>query len=83
MITTAAAPLTGLRTLGATTDLVTAARFHGIGRQHAYALNLSGQLPFPTHRIGERWSVRTSELARSLGIDPRWLLADDEPAPEA
>jgi hypothetical protein len=81
LLSTTSPGLRDLRALPAVIDLPTAAPFHRLSRPAVYSLAQRGELPFPAHRVGGRWHVRTAELAASLGIEPRWLLADDEPAP--
>lgn len=76
---TSAAPirrstLADLRTLPPTISLPTAARFFRLSRAQAYALNLAGEFPCQVLRIGERFHVRTADLARALGVDPAELL---------
>lgn len=71
-----AAPMTQaeLRALAAeqtTTDLPTAARAWGIGKDTAYAMFHAGTLPFPAHQLGRAIRVPTQPLVR--------LLLGDEP----
>ena len=64
-----------LRTLPPTLSLPTAGRFGwGLSRAASYALNAHGDFPCPVQRIGERFHVRTADLAAALGLDPAELL---------
>lgn len=54
-----------------TTDLVTAARAAGIGKDAAYAAYHAGTLPFPAFQVGRAIKVPTAPLVRLLlGDDP-------------
>lgn len=46
----------------------------GFNRATSYALNARGEFPCEVVKIGERFHVRTADLARALGIDPAALL---------
>lgn len=50
-------------------DLVTAARYLGIGRTTAYTLAAKNALPVPVVRIGTALRVPTAPLLKVLGID--------------
>lgn len=58
-----------IRALGPTTDLETAGRPFGIGRNVAYQLNARGQFPVPVLRVGRKYRVRTADILRELGYD--------------
>ncbi len=58
-----------LLTLGASTDLRTAARALGIGDSTAYALAQQGKFPTRVLRLGSRYVIPTSELLALLGIE--------------
>lgn len=67
--------LAELRTMPPTVPLPTAGRFGwGLSRAASYALNAVGEFPCPVQRIGERFHVRTADLAAALGLDPAELL---------
>ncbi len=51
-------------------DLVTAARYLGIGRTTAYTLAAKGALPVPVVRIGSALRVPTGPLLKILGLTP-------------
>lgn len=82
MTQTAHAPLGGstladLRRLPPTVSLPTAGRFFRLGRAKAYELHTAGAFPCAVLQIGERYHVRTADLAAALGIDPSALLVND------
>lgn len=71
------ARLAELRDFPPTVPLPTAGRFGwGLSRAASYALNASGEFPCSVQRVGERFHVRTADLAAALGIDPAVLLKD-------
>lgn len=74
MKTNEGSTLADLRTLRPTVTLPTAGQFFGLSRASSYALNAQGSFPCQVLRIGERFHVRTADLARALGIDPAALL---------
>jgi excisionase family DNA binding protein len=49
-------------------DVVTAARYLGVGRTTAYALAARGALPVPVVRIGTALRIPTLPLLKILGI---------------
>jgi predicted site-specific integrase-resolvase len=59
-----------IRSLGAATDLVTAAAILGIGRTTAHALARAGDFPVPVIRVGRRYRVPVAPILRLLGLDP-------------
>ena len=61
-------------------DLVTAARYLGIGRTTAYTLAAKGTLPVPVVRIGTALRVPTTPLLKILGITAPDI-ADTAPEP--
>ena len=61
-------------------DLVTAARYLGIGRTTVYALAAKDALPVPVLRIGTALRVPTAPLLKLLGITPPGI-PDDAPEP--
>lgn len=50
------------------TDLVTAGRLYGLGRENTYRLAAAGELPFPVLRLGRRYKVPTGPLLDALGL---------------
>ncbi|MGB4779782.1 hypothetical protein [Microbacterium sp.] len=73
--------LADLRTLPPLVTLPVAGRLFGFARATSYDLHAAGEFPVHVMKIGQRFFVRTADLARSLGIDPAALL--DDPAPAA
>ena len=59
----------GIRALGATTDLLTAASVLRIGRTKAYHLARVGDFPVPVLRTGRRYLVAVAHLLGALGMD--------------
>jgi predicted site-specific integrase-resolvase len=59
-----------IRSLGATTDLVTAAAIVGVGRTTAHVLARAGEFPVPVIRVGHRYRVPVAPILRLLGLDP-------------
>ncbi|OLZ60421.1 hypothetical protein BS330_03635 [Amycolatopsis keratiniphila subsp. nogabecina] len=58
-----------LRSLGVTTNLMTAARMLGIGRTTAYRLARRGDFPVPAIRAGRNYRVPVARLVELLGLD--------------
>ena len=58
----------GIRALGASTDLVTAAEILGIGRTTAHTLVRAGEFPVPVIRVGRRYRVPVAPILRLLGL---------------
>lgn len=58
----------GIRALGASTDLVTAAAILGIGRTTAHTLARAGEFPVPVIRVGRRYRVPVAPILRLLGL---------------
>lgn len=56
--------------LSPTLDIITAARWLGIGRTTAYRLAEHGEFPVPVLRIGRCYRVPTAPLVALLGIRP-------------
>lgn len=57
--------------LGATTDLLTAARILRIGRTKAYQLAKSGDFPVRVTRIGRHYVIAVAHIAELLGLDEK------------
>lgn len=57
-------------TLPAVTDLITAGRALGIGRNKCYALARAGRFPCRVIRAGNSWRVPTVSLLMLLGVSP-------------
>lgn len=71
------ARLSDLRDLPPVVSLPLAGRIGwGLSRPKSYALNQQGQFPCEVLRLGDRYRVRTTDLARALGVDPADLLRD-------
>lgn len=58
----------GIRALGASTNLVTAAAILGIGRTTAHTLVRAGAFPVPVIRVGRRYRVPVAPILRLLGL---------------
>ncbi len=72
------ATLADLRGLPPTVSLPVAGRFGwGLSRAASYGLNTQGAFPCPVLRVGERFHVRTADLAAALGVDPAALLVNE------
>jgi hypothetical protein len=69
--------------LPVTVDLVTAASAFGLGRDNAYRLAKTGELPFPVLKLGRRLVVTRNALLTVLGIEdqPHNSLTDATPTP--
>ncbi|MCX4387331.1 helix-turn-helix domain-containing protein [Micromonospora peucetia] len=65
-----------IHTLGAVTDLSTAARIFGLSRSVAYDLAKRGQFPVPVLRFGSRYRVPVAAILHALHLP-----AADEPEP--
>ncbi|WP_034268013.1 helix-turn-helix domain-containing protein [Actinospica robiniae] len=61
--------ISGAQDLPPMIDLITAARYLGIGRTTAYALAAKNALPVPVVRIGTALRVPTVPLLKILRID--------------
>lgn len=59
-----------------TVDVVTAARWLGVGRTTGYRLAVAGAFPVPVVRVGRCYRVPTAPLLALLGIRP-----DTDPDP--
>jgi len=76
MTSTAAAPesparvwtVEAIRSLGATTDVETAAAILGIGRTKAYELAKANEFPVRLLRIGRRYLVPVPAILNLLGV---------------
>lgn len=66
-----------IRALGVVTDLVTAGRILGLGRNAAYHLARTGIFPVPVHQTGRVYRVHTSDLLTHLGYAPEPRGLDD------
>jgi hypothetical protein len=58
-----------VRTLGVTTDVVTAGSVLGFGRTTAHRLAREGQFPVPVRRVAVRYLVAVAHLLQAVGID--------------
>ncbi len=67
-VLTRAMTITETAGLPAVTDLATAARALGLGRNKAYQLASAGQFPCPVFRAGNTWKVPTAGLLTLLGL---------------
>jgi hypothetical protein len=56
-----------VQALGLTTDVVTAGKILGLGRNASYDLARNGGFPFPVLRLGSRYVVAVPHLLESLG----------------
>lgn len=56
-----------VQALGLTTDVVTAGKILGLGRNASYDLARNGGFPFPVLRLGSRYVVAVPHLLDSLG----------------
>jgi hypothetical protein len=56
-----------VRALGLTTDVVTAGKILGLGRNASYDLARKGGFPFPVLRLGARYVVAVPHLLEALG----------------
>lgn len=68
--------LVDLRHERPTLSLPRAGRYFSLSRAKSYELNAQGRFPCPVLQIGERFHVRTADLAAALGIDPAALLVE-------
>lgn len=69
--------LSDLRNLPPVVSLPLAGRLGwGLSRAAAYQMHARGEFPCPVLTIGQRYRVRTADLAKALGIDPSALLND-------
>jgi hypothetical protein len=71
----AAVPVRGMTVaeameLPAVTDLITAGKALGIGRNKCYALARAGRFPCRVIRAGNSWRVPTVSLLMLLGVNP-------------
>lgn len=55
-------------------SVVAAGAYFGLNRARAYAAARSGTFPAEVHRLGGRYLILTTDIARALGIDPADLL---------
>ncbi len=77
----AAMSLRDLATAPPTMNVPQAGRYFGLTRAKAYQLHAEGSFPVPVLTLGQRYLVRTADLARALGLDPAVLLTDPPPTP--
>lgn len=56
-----------VKALGLTTDVVTAGKILGLGRNRSYELARNDGFPFPVLRLGNRYVVAVHHLLESLG----------------
>lgn len=68
--------LADLRRERPTLSLPQAGRYFRLSRAKSYELHARGQFPCAVLQIGERYHVRTADLAAALGIDPAALLRE-------
>lgn len=57
-----------IRALGVITDLPTAGRIFGIGREQAYLLARTGEFPAPVIHLGARVKVPVAGILAALGL---------------
>jgi hypothetical protein len=57
-----------VRALGVITDLPTAGRIFGIGREQAYLLARTGEFPAPVVHLGARIKVPVAGILAALGL---------------
>ncbi|MGW9168413.1 hypothetical protein [Agromyces sp. NPDC055658] len=74
MTTATAITLKGLRDLPPRLLIPEAGKWLGISRAKSYLLAQAGEFPCEVRKVGGRYYVLTSDLARALGIDPALLL---------
>ncbi len=68
-----------IRALGVITDVVTAGRIFGIGREQAYLLVRTGEFPAPVTRLGGRVKVPIAGILAALGLTSEGDLTETAP----